>query len=432
MIAAAMAGMLVMAGHAQDQPVAIEAEVPAGLLEAAVKLRPGTFYTLPKLHGNLVPKVGFFIDDNGLALCPLEPLHVTPVPVFRTGERDSDILKNPVVLEVFPDQSLALLKFDHKPSASLKIAKEAAKTGTWVAAVPSGLTDGGSVAGPIVSHRIANLESQTSPPRPPQKQFLVAVGSGPVYRDLLRPGAPMINERGEVVATYSGSQVVPGQTLQLASPLETLPARIEEAVKNPNRRSLPLALKDLGLDPAILSEEFLLFHQSASQGDASIARNLARKLVETFPASRAAKSNEFGFTQGEVGAGTAHAHDLLDLAKRMEPPESATALEMAAHHVRLGEALLLANRLEEGVASLLKSEELDSEAMACVILAGFYEARGELELAEKYWRQATTLEQERISYWDALERVLGARGKWKEAAAAQERVYLLEDLYRTR
>jgi hypothetical protein len=55
-----------------------------------------------------------------------------------------------------------------------------------------------------------------------------------------------------------------------------------------------------------------------------------------------------------------------------------------------------------------------------------------LEQAENYWRQATTLNPERISYWERYQGILAARQKRKEADAAQERVYLLEDLYRSR
>lgn len=114
LMAAALSLVLATEGRTQEPPAAITAEVPAGLLETATKLRPAVFFSLLPLGDKVVPHVGFFINDKGLALCPLWPLHAKPTPAFRTGEGKSEVLKNPVVLEVFPDQMLALVKFEHK------------------------------------------------------------------------------------------------------------------------------------------------------------------------------------------------------------------------------------------------------------------------------------------------------------------------------
>jgi hypothetical protein len=436
LMAAVISLALATAGQSQEPPVAIAADVPAGLLETATKLRPALFFSRLPLGDKVVPQVGFFIDDTGLALCPLGPLHAKPVPDFRTGEGKSDVLKSPVVLGVFPDQALALVKFDHKPAASLTIAKEAATVGTWVAVVPSGFTGGGmmseSAAGPIMAHRITHNVSTTHPPRPPQKQFSIATGNGPTYQRLLRPGSPLVNGRGEVVAAFAGSQAMPGQTLQLAFPLDGFQGRIEQAVAKGKRLKIPLAAEDLALDPAILSDEFRLMGASAVAGDTAKARQLARALVGKFPGSMTARSHEFGFASQEVAAGRARADELVDLAKRSQPQESATALDQASYHEQMGQALMRAGRLDEAMASLRKSRELDSRAMACISLAPLHEKSGDLEKAEDCWREATTLDAERIEFWDRFQRILTARGKWKEAAAAQERVFLLEDLYRSR
>jgi hypothetical protein len=436
LMAAALSLVMATEGRSQEPPAAITAEVPAGLLESATKLRPALFFSLLPLGDKVVPHVGFFIDDKGLALCPLWPLHAKPIPAFRTGEGKSEVLKSPAVLEVFPEQMLALVKFDHKPAASLTLAREPAAVGTWVAVVPSGFTGGGmlsgSAAGPIMAHRITHNVSTTHPPRPPQKEFSIAIGNGPTYQRLLRPGSPMINGRGEVVAAFGGSQSMPGQTLQLALPLGGFPARIEEAIRKGERLKPPLAVEDLGLDPAVLSEEYRLMGASGAVGDTAKARQLARDLVGKFPNSMTARLNEFGYASREVSAGRARAEELVDLAKRSPPQESATALDQAAYHEQLGQALMQAGRPDEAMVSLRKSQELDSRAMACIALAPLYEKAGDLAKAEDCWREATTLDAERIAFWDHFQRILSARGKLKEAAAAQERVFLLEDLYRSR
>lgn len=214
LMAAAFAVVLGAAGQAQEVPVAISAEMPAGLEEKTTKLRAALFFTLPPAGDEVVPYVGFFIDGKGLALCPLEPLHTKTVPVFRTGAGEQAVLKKPVVLEVFPDEHMALVKFDYTPTAMLTVSKEPASVGTWVAVGPSVFTEGGSVAGPIVAHRITQNFSTAKPPRPPQKQCSIALGRNPSYARLLLPGAPIINGRGEVVAAFAGSQAMPGQTLR--------------------------------------------------------------------------------------------------------------------------------------------------------------------------------------------------------------------------
>jgi hypothetical protein len=435
LIAVALTMVLAVAGRAQEAPVEFTTEEPAGMTEAATKLRSALFFTKTKAGEKVFGHAGFFIGKDGLALYPLEPLCGETVPIFRTAEAEDAALKPPVVLEVFPEQALALVKFDHRPQAWLTITRETPGIGTWVAVVPSGFTGGGplpvAVSGPIVAHRITS-GSMTHPPRPAHKQFSIAIGKNPSYGPTLTSGAPVINGRGEVVAAFSGSQPMPGQTLRLANPLAGFPEQIDEAVKQGNLRKLPLPILDSGLDPAIFSNTYLLMGGRAMAGDLVQARGLARKLLEEFPDSRVARSQEFGMAAEQVIAGSSNPDELLDLAKRSQPPASASPADQAAYYERLGQALVHAGRTEEAIEALRKSNELDQWALACMTLAVIHENRRELEQAEGYWRQATIMNPERISYWDRYQGVLAARKKWKEADAAQDRVYLLEDFYRSR
>lgn len=435
LISAALAMVLAMAGRAQEAPAEFTTEEPAGLTEAATKLRSAVFFTKTEVGKKVFGHVGFFINEDGLALYPLGPLCGETTPVFRTDESAQAPLKPPVVLEVFPDEALALVKFDHRPQAWLTVTRETPGIGTWVAVVPSGFTGGGplpvAVSGPIVAHRITS-GSVTHPPRPSHKQFSIAMGSSPSYAPTLSPGAPIINGRGEVVAAFSGSQPMPGQTLRLANPLAGFPEQIDAAVKKGNRRKLPLPIADSGLDPVIFSDTYLLMRGSAMAGDLEQERSLARKALEEFPDSRVAKAHELGVAAQQVIAGSLNPDELLDLVKRSQPPASASPADQAAYHERLGQVLAHAGRIEEAIAALRKSNELDPWALACMALAVIHENRREMEQAEGYWRQATLMNPERITYWDRYQGVLAARKKWKEADAAQDRVYLLEDLYRSR
>ena len=432
LVAMALAGVL-MALKGQEATAAISTETPPGLGDLALKREPALFFTLSPAGTKVIPHVGFFIDTKGLALCALEPLYAKAAPVFRTGEGKQVELKKPVVLAVFPEERLALVKFDHKPAGSLTLSNELATVGTWVAVVPSAFSRGGGpVAGPIVAHRLASNFSYVRPPQPPEKQFSIAMGRNPSFERVLLPGAPIINARGEVVATFAGSQELPGQTLRLAHPLVGFKQRIDEAVKQEKLRTVPLSNADLPLDPAILSDEYMLMGASAVARDLTKAREFSRKVVEKFPDSLAARSEEFAYAMQQVLAGQGKQDELVSLAKRCAPPENSTALEQAAHQERLGQALVQTDRLDEAMVALQKSDTLDPRAMASMTLATLHEKRGELDKAEDCWRRTVANDEERIEYWDRYQKILTARGKWKEADMARDRIFLLEDLYRSR
>jgi hypothetical protein len=120
LIAAALAMVLALAMRAQEAPVEFTTEEPAGMTEAATKLRPALFFTKTEAGKKVFGHVGFFIHEDGLALFPLDSLCAGTVPIFRTAEAPQAVLKPPVVLEVFPDQALALVKFDHRPQGNSK------------------------------------------------------------------------------------------------------------------------------------------------------------------------------------------------------------------------------------------------------------------------------------------------------------------------
>jgi S1-C subfamily serine protease len=433
----ALAEALIPASVAQEEKppeVAIATEVPAGLMEAAKKSEAAVFFTMPQSGTKVIPFAGFFITADGLALCPLNPLLDKTVPVFRTSADGATELKKPVVLGVFPDEELALLKFDHKPAATLTLSATPATVGTWLAVVPTAFAKGGKpVTGPIVAHRIATSHSYAKPPRPREKQFSIATGRNPSYDRVFLPGAPVINASGEVVAAFAGSQAMPGQTLRMAHPVDGFQARIDELVKKKERLTLPLAAAKLPLDPALFSDEARLMAGSAVKGDWAEARKFAHAMVEKFPDSSSARAEEFAYAMmlahTPQGPGP---EEIVNLAERTKPPEGASPLDQAAYLERLGQALRVANRPDEAMKALQESDRLDVNAMACITLATLHEKRGELEQAEACWQKATTVDPERIEFWDRYAKVLLARGKNKESDKAQERSFLLEDLYRSR
>ncbi len=420
---------------AQEAPAwaATAKTAPAGLLEVALTKRQALFVTQQQVDGKWLPFIGFFIGADGLGLCSLTPLSWKTGPMFVADDEEKTQLPQPAVLAVFPEQELALVKFKYKPKTWLKLAKEPTSVGTWVAVLSPSFAPN-PVVGPILAHREMTWSSPLVPPRQPVTKFSFAAGRNPSIEMVFVQGAPLIDARGEVVAAFSGSQTLPGQTLRAASPLAELPERIQEAVKKGVSLKLPLSAKDLQLDPAVLSEERLAMGETGAAvlRDFANAMQRAKALVAKFPDSHYARNEEFACALTGADLGEVSAQELVDLAKQFKPQDNDPPWEKSAYYCRLGDALLRANRADDAIASLQKADELWPQNMACMTLADIFEKRDQLDEAERYWRRATNFDQERIAYWESLSRVLSARLKSKEESEASDRVNFLEDLYRSR
>ncbi len=406
---------------------------PAGLLDVALTKRQSLFFTEQEVGEKAFPFVGFFIAADGLALCPLTPLSWKAGPRFKMNDENETSLPRPAVLAVFPEQELALVKFTYKPKTWLKLAKEPTPVGTWVAVLPPSFAPD-PVVGPILAHREMTSVSPLVPRRPPVKKFSFAAGRSPSIEMVFMRGAPLLDARGDVVAAFDGAQTLSGQTLRAASPLAELRERIQEAVRAKPLK-LPLSAKDLQLDPAALSEESLVIGETGAAflgGDFAKAMQRAKSLVTKFPDSHYARTVEIGFAGVGVELGKLSAAELVELAKGFKHEETDPPWERAAYYRRLGEALLRANRADEAIAPLQKADELFPQHMACMSLAVIFDEKGQLEEAERYWRRATSLDQERIEYWNKLNLILSARLKFKEASEASDRARFLEELYRSR
>ena len=402
---------------------------PAGLLDIAMTKRQALFITQQQVDEKWVPFIGFFIDADGLALCSVTPLSWKTGLMFMAD--DETKLPQPAVLAVFPEQELALVKFAYKPKKWLDLAKMQTPVGAWVAVLTPSFAPNPLVV-PILARREISWMSELVPRRAPIQKFSFAAGRNPGIEMVFVAGAPLLDARGEVVAVFSGSQPLPGQTLRIASPLEGLPVRIQEAMKKGDRLKLPLSAADMQLDPAALSEEEIGMGIALMHGDHPKGMQLAKALLAKFPDSLFARSEAFGCALQGSDLSEVSGQELVDLAKQFKLQETDPPWEKSAYHSRLGEALLRADRLEDAIAALQKSDELWPQNMACMSLAGIFEKRENLNEAERYWRRTTSLDQERIEYWESLRRVLSARLKTKEESEASDRAYFLEDLYRSR
>lgn len=431
-----VAGLLTPPARAQDAPAWARTTKtpPQGLLELALTKRGALFFTEQAVGDKALHILGCFIGADGLALCPLTPLSWQTVPAFHMADEEMKVLPRPVVLAVFPEQEVALLQFKHKPKTWLTLAKEPPSVGTWLAVLPPPFeTD--PVLGPIVAHREMTWSSPLLPPRPPVKKFSLAAGRSPKTNAAFIEGAPMLDAHGHIVATFSGSQTLPGQTLRTANALAPLSGQVQQAAKTAQPLALPLSAKDLRLDPAVLSAERRALGEvgaAAQAGNFDHVMQQANLLIAKFPDSTYVQNEHFAVASFGVGLGRVKAEELVRLAQQFRLQEDAPAWEKSAYYCRLGEALKGANRMDEAIAALQKADELWPHHMACMNLAEIYGNKGRLDEAERYWRRTTRLDQERIEYWNRLNLVLSARLKFEEASEASDRALFLETLYRTR
>jgi tetratricopeptide (TPR) repeat protein len=431
-----LAGLLTPPACAQDAPAwaGTVKTPPQGLLELALTKRGALFFTELADGAKALHLLGCFISADGLALCPLLPLSWQTVPDFHMADQERTALPRPVVLAVFPQQEVALLQFKHKPKTWLTLAKEPPPVGTWLAVLSPSFV-GDPVLGPIVAYRQITWSSPLLPPREPAKMFSLAAGRSPKINAAFIEGAPMLDAHGDIVATYSGSQTVPGQTFRTANDLAPLPGQLKQAAKSAQPLTLPLSAKDLQLDPVILSPERRALGEvgAAAQGDRfDEAMQQADRLTAQFPDSTYMRNEHFAVASFGVGLGKVKAEELVRLAQQFRLKEDAPAWEKGAYFCRLGEALKSANRMDEAITTLQKADELWPDHMACMSLAEIYESKRQLDEAERYWRRSTSLDQERIEYWNRLNLVLSARLKFKEASEASDRALFLETLYRSR
>jgi tetratricopeptide (TPR) repeat protein len=431
-----LASLLAPPAGAEDAPAwaGTAKTAPQGLLELALTKRGALFFTEQAMGAGALHVLGCFIGADGLALCPLTPLSWQTVPVFHLTDEGMTALPQPVVLAVFPEQEVALLQFKHKPKTWLTLAKEPPSVGTWLAMlIPSFAAD--PVLGPIVAFREMSWSSPLLPPRQPVKKFSLAVGRSPKINAAFVQGAPMMDAQGDLVATFSGSQTLPGQTLRTANSLAPLHGQVQQAAKTAKSMALPLSAKDLQLDPAVLSVERLAMGEAgaaAQDGRFDEVMQQADRLIAKFPDSTYVKDEYFAVASIGIGLGKVKAEELVRLAQQFKLPEDAPAWQKGAYYCRLGEALMRANRMDDAIAPFQKADELWPHHMACMSLAEIYGSKGRLDEAERYWRRTTSLDQERIEYWNRLNLVLSARLKFEEASEVSDRALFLETLYRSR
>lgn len=402
-------------------------EAPPALLEMAETKRDALILISwspgKGAKGKELAFLGFFISRDGLVLCPLDPLCGGAAPEFMMagGVR----LKPPVVLGIFEEEGLALVKFEHKPEVVLTLSDKLAPLGSWVAFIaPSFVPKLG--AGPILAHRRTSFVSKLKVQRKPIKNLSIAMPGSHVKAGRTIMGAPVTDVEGEVVAIYSFAVDMPSQTFVLARPAAGLSTRVAAAVGKDMRIKVPIPIEDQPFDPVTYTEEYHDACNAEAKEDYNMARKHAMAAVAKFPESRYAKLWEYMMVQRFELEPKLH----TELLKGLSVPDDAPAWQRGMYFFQLGDvAMRVEGEDEKAIAYLKKSDELYPEGMACASLSWLFSRTGKREQAEIHARRAVAYEPDRIAYWDDLQKILYARGKTDEADSLRDRIFLLEDLY---
>lgn len=428
--------------NAQKLPdfAGIPKKEPEGLLEEAQTKRSALFFIVRPMQRGTAVEVGFFVGEDGLAMCPLRPFCRKDDVKFHLGDKSRALLKAPTVIAVFPKKELALVKFDKKPkdAASLSISTETTPVGSWIAVLaPETTPDRATpdlVAGPILSHRTASINFEMRFPGAAPKQFSYATGRGPRQEAALFKGAPLVNQRGEVVAVNHSALPLPIQTFRLATPTLGLSDSIAGAAEKGERFDIPLRAEQHGFDPVEFIEEWieLQVHLGQMNPDLDKAHQDIKNILEKFPDSFQAQQLEYTIEVRKLTSGSGDPSRLIELAKGLKHLAKDHSAAEAFYLSCLGDALYTTGKLEEATAVLIKADKLYPAGGSGGTLAQIFEKKGNWAEAERYYRSIILLTPERIAFWDDLQGVLLNSGKSKEASDISDRVFLLEDFYRSR
>lgn len=162
--------------------------------------------------------IGVFISADGLALMDLQGLVKQKKPTIEVA--DGKRLEFGKILGIFPEQELALMKFNHHPKAWISLASKEPEIGETLALLPldqinQWKSEIPAVVGPVMAKR-----SSTTPNlRVTRFTKTLSLGAGlsPVQRASLGPGCFAIDREGKLVAFTNGTDSSGRQVLDRKS-----------------------------------------------------------------------------------------------------------------------------------------------------------------------------------------------------------------------
>ena len=425
---ALMAVLLPAVAYAQREP---DKQADAALAKLATEMRAAALKFTWKLKGGYsMHSLGVFVSKDGLALVAMDAVTTDNVPTVLTANGKS--LRFGTILKLFPEQGVALMKFDHKPGVIIPVGKEEPEIGATIALMPwnNESPQLGKIP-PVVGEIM--LKRHDIYPKFKEPKFIKVLSFGSGLSTEQRNGLTScfgIDAKGHLVASLLGLKRYPGQTLITLYPIADIADEIAPLAEGEKPLKHPLSPTDNPEDPATLDPDYIKTTMAMMQRDMGTARTLIKDLMKRYPNSLGIKILAADIMIMDPKGG----EPLIGLEDVPLPgPEDSQARQFVMHTVRY---VILGSQGENPILEMVKAIECSPKDCidARVNFAGIFLQVSPPHLAEAadVYRLVYPYMSDTIHVVEKYKNLLAGLGKEKEAAVVNERFYELGKIYRQR
>lgn len=399
----------------------------AELSELAASKRAAAIRLNVKLPtGQLAPFSGAFISADGLALVDLGSLVRGLTPEIHSA--DGTRLDFGTILGIFQSPNLALMKFEHRPQAWLRLGQQEPDVEDTVALVLldwEGLIDGKTP--PVIGQIMAKRSGLTSNLLLTQFERQMSFGSGFSVNQSNRvdPGCFAIDRAGHVIGFYGGNQVNGSQTLRFLTPVVKLAALIPSTVEAGNAIPFPLPAARNPIDTAFLDFEFRQARMAGQRHDLKTARLKLESLLKRYPDSLMLKIHVSYTALQEAGEPLLQLADFTPDPKDPKGQRVACLKHRATMHSVEGDEERMMKDIEAAIA--LSPDDFEEPRY---ILGTIYLNQKRPVDAERLLREAYAAAPESILIIERLKDALLINKKYDEFGELTKRVGELRKIYR--
>jgi tetratricopeptide (TPR) repeat protein len=371
--------------------------------------------------------VGVFISSDGLALVDLQGLVKQKIPTVTIANNKKVPFGK--ILATFPEQELALMKFNHSPKHWLQIAPLEPKVGETIALVPLMQEDPwmgkvSPVVGPIITKRSDLTENQ----RVNRFTEVLSLGSGlsQLQRSALGPGCFAIDRQGCLVAFTNAIESLGEQTLITVSPVVALTEEISRLAKTGEELKFPLIKAHNLIDPASIDPDFHPMNLASSRQDWKEYDRLLAKLLIRYPESSQLKARikfqKFRSIEGSL------------LSDFPEPSPSQPITHQVKEWSARSRALAMQEEFDAAIEASKKAIALSPKDYPVdrLMLAQLYAHLKRIDEAEALFSETSPMYSDRIDVADQYRGILVKQRKWERLEVIKKKIEELEDIYRRR
>lgn len=400
-----------------------ETTVSGDLSRTAAARREAVLQLTAGKAKDAIVSFGVFVSRDGLALVDMQALVSRDRP--KVMVHDGSFINFGRILGIFPEQELALMKFDYSPRLSLEVAKAEPAVNDTVALVnlnrhnPWDATVS-PVCGPVMVKR-----SELTPnSRVLRFTKVMSIGAGlsDAQRNTLGPGRFAINHDGQLIAFTHGVRPGDGQTLITLAPVTGLRNQIEALAKQGQDIGFPVPDSSNPIDPASIDPEFHPMNLAYIRQDVPETRRLLKTLRSRYPESFLLKCR-----LADIG-GDGSGGSSLDYPEPQ--PGDPPGQQVAMWQIR---AAWLANsqRLEESVKARQKAIELSPKDFGAdrFLLGDLLVYLERREEAEKIFQEIHPIFSDDIRFLQKFNLLKLGQLKFDESKKLEQRITELEAIY---